>query len=169
MESWFVVHTKPKQEFIAEANLQRQGFQVYLPRIKQSRRRHGKWVDTIEPLFPRYLFIRLFLTRDDTSPIRSTRGVVGLVRFTYQPAVVPNSIVEGLQDSVDEETGCHHFGQGLFSQGDTVSIIQGPLAGLKGIFQNTEIGDGRVIVLMNLLGKENRVTVARDQITPVCL
>jgi transcriptional antiterminator RfaH len=43
--------------------------------------------------------------------------------------------------------------------------MEGPFAGLEGIFQNNS-KDARVIILMELLGRENRVTVDRDSIIP---
>ena len=71
MKHWYAIHTKPRQEDLAAEHLRGQEFEIYLPMIKQARRFRQKWRDTIEPLFPRYLFIRLDLGRDNVSPIRS--------------------------------------------------------------------------------------------------
>jgi len=38
MKSWYVIHTKPRNESVAEEHLRRQAFETYLPRIKQERR-----------------------------------------------------------------------------------------------------------------------------------
>jgi transcriptional antiterminator RfaH len=43
--------------------------------------------------------------------------------------------------------------------------MDGPFAGLEGIFQNSS-KDARVVILMELLGRENRVSVDRDSIIP---
>ena len=59
MEGWYVTHTKPRQEIRAEEHLQRQGFHCFLPRIKRKRIRLKQRVEPIEPMFPRYLFVRL--------------------------------------------------------------------------------------------------------------
>ena len=56
---WYLVHTKPWQEKCALENLQRQGFQCYLPALPSEKLRQGMLVVKDEPLFPRYLFIRL--------------------------------------------------------------------------------------------------------------
>ena len=40
-------------------------------------------------------------------------------------------------------------------------VAAGPLAGLEGVFE-TASGDARVVVLLELLGKTNRLTVNRD-------
>jgi transcriptional antiterminator RfaH len=52
MQAWYAIYTKPKQETVAEENLQRQGFETYLPWIKHPKRRRGKWLDVTERLFP---------------------------------------------------------------------------------------------------------------------
>ena len=88
MNRWYAALCKPRQEMVAEANLANQGFAVYLPRLKNRHRRAGRWVDRVEPLFPRYLFVAAGLESQSLAPIRSTRGVSGLVRFGGQPATV---------------------------------------------------------------------------------
>ena len=57
MSAWYAVMCKPRQEMLAEANLANQGYRVFLPRLATQTRRAGKWIETIEPLFPRYLFV----------------------------------------------------------------------------------------------------------------
>ncbi|MCG9029715.1 hypothetical protein LH433_10220 [Laribacter hongkongensis] len=56
---WCLVHAKPRQETCALENLQRQGFQCYLPTLPSEKLRQGVLAVADEPLFPRYLFIRL--------------------------------------------------------------------------------------------------------------
>lgn len=77
MKSWYLVHTKIRQEAVALANLQRQGFECFLPLIWVEKLRRGNLQVVQEPLFPRYLFIRLGMGAESQSwaPIRSTLGV----------------------------------------------------------------------------------------------
>lgn len=161
MNRWYAALCKPRQETVAEANLVNQGFGVYLPRLTSARRRAGRWVDMVEPLFPRYLFVAADLESKSLAPIRSTRGVSGLVRFGGQPAVVPDHLVEALRRREDPATGLHDCARPLFAAGDHVKLLQGPLAGLEGVFA-AETGDLRVIVLMEMLGRLNRLEVSRD-------
>ena len=90
------VHTEVRQEALALTNLNRQGFECYVPmlRIKKLRRHKATLVE--EPMFPRYLFIRLKTSGSGQSwsPIRSTLGVSQLVRFGGQPAVVDSKLIE---------------------------------------------------------------------------
>ena len=60
---WFLVHTKPRQEDVALVNLERQGYRCYLPRLRVEKILRRKAVVVIEPMFSRYLFVRLYFTR----------------------------------------------------------------------------------------------------------
>ena len=163
IERWYAVCCKPRQEAVAEENLLRQGFHVHLPRIRIRQRRRGQWIDAVEVLFPRYIFIRVDPARRSTASIRSTRGVVGLVRFGGQPAVVPDAVMDALRQREDAASGLHEDKRPLFSAGEAIKLVDGPLAGMEGVFTQKD-GDKRVIVLLELLGKANKVTVSRDWI-----
>ena len=162
-ERWYAVCCKPRQEAVAEENLLRQGFQVYLPRIRMRQRRRGAWIDAVEVLFPRYIFIRIDPLLRSTASVRSTRGAVGLVRFGGQPAVVPDAVMDALRQREDAASGMHEDKRPLFNAGDAVKLVDGPLAGMEAVFTEQD-GDKRVIVLLELLGKANKVTVSRDWI-----
>jgi transcriptional antiterminator RfaH len=162
---WYVIQTKPRQEAIAEANLQRQSFEIYFPKIKESRRRRGKWTELVQPLFPRYLFARLDLEHDNIAPIRSTHGVTSLVKFGELIRPVPDSFIRELQDSADPTTGQHQLHIPLFQKGDDLTVIAGPLAGLKGVFQATT-GTERVAILLEMLGRPNTVVLNQDSVAP---
>ena len=164
MPHWYVIHTKPRQESLALENLQRQGYTTYCPQITISKRRRNAWHQVTEPLFPRYLFIELTEGEDDFGPIRSTLGVSNMLRFGGKPATISEEIIQTLQqqerdnaDAPDPELPV--------KPGDRVRVMDGPFAGLEGIFQNNS-KDARVIILMELLGRENKVTVDRDSIIP---
>lgn len=163
IERWYAVCCKPRQEAVAEENLLRQGFQVYLPRIRLRQRRRGQWIDAVEVLFPRYIFIRVDTLRRSTAAVRSTRGAIGLVRFGGQPAVVLDAVMNALRLREDAVSGLHEDKRPLFNAGETVKLVDGPLAGMEGVFTEQD-GDKRVIVLLELLGKANKVTVSRDWI-----
>ena len=96
---WYLVHTKPRQEKSALENLHRQGYQCYLPTIPSEKLRQGPLTVADEPLFPRYLFIRLGQgdSAKSWAPIRSTKGVSRLVSFGIEPARVDGGLIELLR------------------------------------------------------------------------
>jgi transcriptional antiterminator RfaH len=165
MPHWYVIHTKPRQESQALENLQRQGYTTYCPQITLSKRRRNAWHQVTEPLFPRYLFIELTEGEDDFGPIRSTLGVSNMLRFGGKPAIIANDIIESLRQQERDDAKNSDTAELPVNRGDRVRVMDGPFAGLEGIFQNNS-KDARVVILMELLGRENRVSVDRDNIIP---
>ena len=165
MERWFVVCCKPRQEQIAQENLLRQDFRVYLPLIKVQKRSKGKWEGKIEVLFPRYVFIRVNPQRKSISSVRSTRGVVGLVKFGEKLAVIPDEVMNVLQHRVMSESGLRQD-EPLFSEGETIRLAGGAFDSMEGVFVQAD-GNRRVIILLDLLGKLNKVSVSLDWVSKV--
>lgn len=164
-KNWFVVQTKPRKENVALENLERQGFAAYCPKTIQSRRRRQRWQKVIEPLFPRYLFVQLNAGIDNFSPIRSTLGVVGLVRFGSNPAVMPEPAIEAIQNQ-EKLIGNSADNFPQWQKGDMLEILDGPFAGLRGIFQRNESLE-RVSLLLEILGKQNRFNISINSLVKV--
>ena len=156
---WHLVMTKPANEECAVTHLERQGYGVYFPRLQQKTLRRGKWCDCTAALFPRYLFVRLDSVLQSLAPVRSTVGVANVVRFGVDYTVVPDRVIETLQRNADQQTGLHSLRTAdWFKRGDLVRIAAGALAGLEGVFES-EDGNQRVTVLLNLLGRETRIQI----------
>lgn len=165
MQAWYAVQSKVRQESVAAENLTRQQYDVYLPLIQSPKRRRGRWRDVIEPLFPSYFFVQLDLQRQNTSPIRSTRGVTGLVRFGNEaPQPVPNGLIERLKATETDSDGIIRP-QPVFEPGDRVEIASGPLTGLQAVFLSSS-GEERANLLLELLGRSNRVVLSRHHLVP---
>lgn len=163
IKSWFLVYTKPRQEQTAQHQLGRQGYPVYLPMTQHNRKRGGRRVSVIEPLFPRYLFIQLDTCSDDWGPIRSTVGVSALVRFGQEPARVPDALIEMLR-ARESTTGLHDWAEPGFHAGQPVRVVDGVLQGYEGIFVAGS-GRERVVVLLDILGRQVRASVDSGQLT----
>ncbi|WP_460840255.1 transcription/translation regulatory transformer protein RfaH [Noviherbaspirillum agri] len=147
------MQTKPRQEFRALEHLQNQGFNCFLPTLKTERIIRGK-VDTgVEPLFSRYLFVRLSQASGNWSPIRSTRGVSKLVAFGGRFAMLPDACVEALRGMQQMSP------QKLFAPGERVAITSGPFAGLEGIYQLPD-GEARALVLIDLMNQPQKLRLA---------
>ncbi len=164
-KQWLVVHTKPKQEERAKENLERQGFETYLPLLREKKLYRGKWVYRTEPLFPHYLFLHLAMYEENIAPIRSTKGVHQLVRFNEYPAVIPLDSIESLKKNQNAELGCHELIREL-KEGDSLEIIDGPFAGLIGKL-HTASPDERVILMLDLLGRQSKVTLPMGAVMSV--
>jgi len=147
--SWYLVHTKPRQEEIALANLERQGYRCYLPQMRIERIRRRKAEVATEPMFPRYLFIRLDSSDQGKSwsPIRSTLGVSQLVHFGARAAKVDDTLVYLLRQ---RERALPT--EAMFHSGDSVVIADGPFAGIEAIYQTAD-AERRAFILLEILAK----------------
>jgi transcriptional antiterminator RfaH len=163
-KAWYLVYAKPRQETVAQQNLERQGYRTYLPLVSQARRRNGRRVNVVAPMFPRYLFIHLDNRSDNWAPIRSSRGVVSLVRFGQEAAKVPNGFIAALRAREDER-GVQLLPAEEYRPGSRVRITDGSFSGYQAVFL-AKTGRDRVVLLLDILGQHTRATVSADAIEP---
>jgi transcriptional antiterminator RfaH len=90
---WQLLYTKPRAETWVEINLRRQGYATLYPQI---RARSG-----LRPLFPRYMFAG-FLPEQSPRPLRSTMGVLYVVRFGSEPTRVPHDVIAAVRGRMNE-------------------------------------------------------------------
>lgn len=164
MKHWHLLMTKPREDERAESHLLNQNYELFRPMLKQFKVKGGKQVPVIEPLFPRYLFIRLDDVLGKWSMIRSTRGVAKIVRFSDMPAKVPDTLVEDLrsqcvQDNIIDTTKEKPF---VFKKGDEIEITEGSFRGISAIIKE-QVAEDRVLLLLTLLGKEQELEISLNQ------
>lgn len=147
MKKWYLIYTKPKKEQIALNNLNVQGYEVHLPIIKLEKIIKSKKAIVEEPLFPRYIFIRLDENApQDWSPIRSTIGVSQMVKFGSSMAQLPDEAMKMILNPKEQQVF-----QSIAS-GDSVIINKGAFKGFQALFSHFD-GDHRAVLLLNFLEK----------------
>lgn len=159
---WHAARTKSRQEQVALANLSRQGYAALLPTLTTLRRRRARAAAVTVPLFPGYVFVAVEPSQQSYAPIRSTLGVLDLVRFGDRIPTVPDEIIEALRQRQEAD---RERPPGYFEPGDDVMIVGGPLAGLKGVYQMDQ-GRDRVQVLLELLGRSVSTKIPRESVIP---
>jgi transcriptional antiterminator RfaH len=162
---WYVVHSHPASEAKAMENLERQGFAAYLPRYRKLRRHARRHEQVMRPLFPRYLFVAVDLMQQRWRPILSTIGVADVVRRGDVPTAVPDDVIEAIRAGEDAGAFDDIGAVGRLRRGDSVQLVAGPFADCVGRFCRLSDAD-RVIVLLDLLGREIRAEVPRAAVAP---
>lgn len=159
--AWFLVRSKPRQEALALTHLARQGYESYLPVFATEKLVRRKSTVVQEPMFARYLFVRLDTSGHERgqgqswSPIRSTVGVSELVCFGNRPARVDDALIVTLRERESTQQASPTT---LFAHGDNVRITEGVFAGLEAIYQMND-AEGRAMVLLDLLSKPVAMTL----------
>ena len=165
VHAWYVIQSKPRKENQVSAYLKSQGLEVFYPTLKVQP--VNPRASTIRPLFPRYLFVQADLDEVGVSALQWVPGAIGLVQFDGVATPVHDAVVQAIRRRVQEirEVGGLTF-DGL-EQGDPVRIIDGPLKGYEAIFDLRLSGAERVQVLLEMLGRQMRVTVNANAIERV--
>lgn len=148
---WYLLKTKPRQEFRAKEHLENQSLTSYLPVLTRKD-------DRREPLFPGYIFIATDADPASMGAVRSTRGVMGFVRFGSEIATAPEALIEDIRKLESRFQRVPRF-----IPGQEVECKSGPFAGLRGIFQ-AETGEERCIILLNLLNSQREVRVRQSEL-----
>ena len=152
MRNWHLIHTKIRQERVALGNLERQGFECFLPLIRAEKLCSGALQVVQEVLFPRYLFIRrgTCLESQSWASCGSTLGVTRLVSF----GLIPTKIDDDLIDVLKAKSEASEIVLPHFEPGET----DGPFEGVEAIYQMAD-AEGRVMVLLNILSKQVKMSV----------
>lgn len=159
---WYVAHTKPRQEYIAQENLLRQGYRVYLPLMKVFKSVRNRQEARFEPLFPRYVFFQPADVRQSIAPVRSTLGIAAIVRFGQVPAILSPETLKAMQAFEASRNAAGFEEISAFKPGKAVVVTDGPFAGLEGLV--SMVSEQRVVVLMQLLGKQQRLKFGPHQL-----
>ena len=154
MNKWYLIKTKPRQEKKAKQNLENQGYRAFCPMVKINNR--------LVVLFPGYLFIQLNDKTQNWSPINSTKGVSHFVKFGLNFAKVPNSVIEFIKTN-QHITADKLNNLNKFKPGDKVQISDGTFKDYTAIFKCYK-SDERVILLMNLLGHEQSLSIKKESV-----
>ncbi len=155
MKRWYAVYCKPQQDARAEEHLRNQSYEVFRPKARIRRRFGGRFRQVIESTFPRYLFIRLDSTNEDWAPIRSTRGVINLVRWGNHIPYVPDSVIDAIQTRSGNADTIDLVAED-YRPNERLRISVGPLAGYEGLFDSRS-GEDRVIVLLDIMHRTQRL------------
>jgi transcriptional antiterminator RfaH len=162
--SWYIVQLKPNSHKIAVRNLQRQGFETFLPMHEVTRRTVVKFETVIRPLFAGYMFVACDPEKPPWRQINSTYGVSRMLSFAECPKPMPEALIAGLRarcDSVGKVVPLENF-----EAGQPVEMHSGPFANFIATLEQMA-SDARVWVLLDFMGKETRVQVDRQQIQAV--
>jgi transcriptional antiterminator RfaH len=159
---WYLAYTRPRMEQTALVNLERQGFEAYLPLFKTCRRTSEGLQPGFEAMFPRYVFLRAANRRQSLGTIASTRGVCCLVRFGGEAAQVRPQTLEQIKEFERQRNQIELDGISPIQPGARVRMRRGSFKGIEGLV--VAVARQRVTFLLEMLGREQQVTVAHSEL-----
>jgi transcriptional antiterminator RfaH len=158
--NWYLIHSKSRQEDVAELNLRRLGVETFCPRFRKLNLTRSKAQNKGEVLFPGYLFIRVEMTTEYRK-VTYAHGVLRVVKFGAAPAVVEEEIIASIRERVHNGLVVLPPPSSLKS-GQIVRINKGPFYGFEAIFEQELNGSQRVALLMKTVAFQGRMVVDRN-------
>jgi len=159
--AWYAVQVKRFCERRVLHHLTMKSIPAFLPLIECTRRhRSTRRLTRLEPLFPGYVLVRLRSPEHSPAGWQAVRwgpGVRRILGTDEVPTPVPDEAVTAIQRRVKD---LGYVRPGLrFPEGSRVRLRCGPFAGLEAVFDCQVSRNGRVRVLLELLGQVRRAEV----------
>ena len=161
MSYWCACRLQVHREALALHCLGLNGYETYYPRLRDRRIRFGRTIENRPPLFPCYAFVLIEL---QWHAARWTPGIFGLIMDGAGPAKVPDGVIAEVR--LREVNGLIELPEPPLRRGARVRILRGPFTGHLAIFADMKPRQ-RVEILLQLLGGEQRVTLAKKDIKVV--
>jgi transcriptional antiterminator RfaH len=159
MSYWACVRVEPRREAVAQHFLRLNGYEVYIPQIREQRLRRSRRVEVVSPLFPAYGFI---VIERQWHNARWTIGVSAIIMDGMAPARVSNEVIDAIRRR--EVRGAVELPKppGL-QRGDKVRIVRGALHGHLGLYVGMKPRE-RVEVLLAILGGQTHVMLPKGDV-----
>ena len=155
---WFVIQTKPADEHRVETHLINQEIETFLPLLEAHHSSNGKEIQRIKALFPNYLFARFDL-KLHYYKVKWTRGVNKILGTGNGPVSISEKVVQTIKGRVGSDNLVKLVEE--WKEGDVVQITSGPFKELMGIFQKKMSDNGRVRILLSLIGADISVQISQ--------
>ena len=158
---WYVIQTKPGDEHRVEIHLINQEIETFLPLLETHQYYNGKMIQRIKALFPNYLFVRLDL-KLHYYKVKWTRGVNKILGTGDGPVSISEKVIETIKERAGSDNLVKLVEE--WKEGDIVQVTSGPLKELMGIFQKKVSDNGRVRILLSLIGADIPVQISQWRI-----
>jgi transcriptional antiterminator RfaH len=158
MKNWFVINTKPKKEFQVEKLFTEGGIKIYCPKYMHENK--------IKTFFPGYGFI-YFDFPAQYQLVKYTRGVKRVVGNKGAPTPIPEGVIREIKSrETDGLIELYKYGEEP-EIGDEIEVMEGPLKGLRGIFEKEITAKERVIILLNYVTYQGQLVIEKEKLKKV--
>ncbi|HSJ33529.1 MAG TPA: transcription termination/antitermination protein NusG [Acidimicrobiia bacterium] len=170
---WYVIHSYSGYENKVKANLETRIrsmhmedriFEVHIPMEDVVEIKGGKKVTVPRKVFPGYILVRMRLDDDSWYAVRNTPGVTGFVGGNQKPTPLSRREVERFLGVQEEEEKVKPRFKPAWEVGEQVRVVTGPFADFNGVIEDINIDQQKVVVLVNIFGRDTPVELGFDDI-----
>lgn len=169
--AWYAIHTySGYEEKVADSIRQRiqtvdmadKIFDVMVPKEKQIQIKNGKRKVVEEKIFQGYVLVEMKLTDETWYIIRNTPGVTGFVGADTTPTPVSDAEIRKIKKRMGVEDPKYQIN---FSEGEVVSIVDGPFKGFEGAVAEIDAVKGKLKVMVSMFGRDTPVELDALQVS----
>ena len=153
--SWYAIQTRSRHERVVACQLQARGISQYLPTITEIRRWSDRRKRVEFPLFPGYVFVRLFASNEHRVQVLRVPGVLHFVGPELG-TTIPEAQIESVKALVSHNLlwTSHPF----LRSGQRIRVRGGSLDGLEGIFLRRN-GEDSLIISIDAIQRSLSVSI----------
>ena len=139
-------------------------FDVMIPKEKQIEIKNGKRKVVDRKIFQGYALVEMKLTEETWFIVRNTPGVTGFVGSGTEPTPVSEAEIKKIRKRMGVEEPKHQID---FSEGEVVSITDGPFKGFDGAISEIDYQKGKLKVMVSMFGRDTPVELDALQVKKV--
>ena len=171
--NWYAIHTySGYEEKVAESIRQRINgvdmadkiFDCMVPKEKQIQIKNGKRKIVEAKIFQGYVLVEMKLTDETWYIVRNTPGVTGFVGADTTPTPVSEKEIAKIKKRMGVEEPKHQID---FSEGEVVSIVDGPFKGFDSAIAEIDAVKGKIKVMVSMFGRDTPVELDALQVKKV--
>ena len=151
---WCIAQIKPNSYYTAIQNLERQGFETFLPKMEQTQRQKNKFLVKNVYVFPGYIFVFFDPHISTWTKINSTYGVSKILAFNKKPAEISSDLILELKKRYEINSNLTQTEN--LQRGDSIKFYTGPFTDLIAKIESVD-EKNRIWVLLEAMGGHQRL------------
>ena len=153
-KKWFIAQIKSNSYHIATENLERQGFETFLPKMEITQRQKNQFVVKSVYVFPGYMFVCFDLHFISWTKINSTYGVSKILTFNKKPSEISSDLIHELK--IRYERNSNPTQKKKLQRGDSIKFSSGAFTDLIAKVESVE-EKNRIWILLEVMGGYRRL------------
>ena len=157
---WCIAQIKPNSYNSAIQNLERQGFETFLPKMETTQRQENKFFVKNVYVFPGYVFVCFDPDIIPWFKINSTYGVSKVLTFSSKPAEISSDFILELKNRYEINSNLTQ--KEKLQKGDSIKFYTGPFADLIAKVESVD-EKNRIWILLEAMGGHQRLKLQNVQ------
>ena len=151
---WCIAQIKPNSYNSAIQNLERQGFETFLPKMEITQRQKNKFVVKNVYVFPGYMFVSFDPHIITWTKINSTYGVSKILTFNKKPSEISSDLILAIK--IRYEINSNPTQKEKLQKGDSIKFSSGIFTDLIAKVESVE-EKNRIWFLLESMGGYRRL------------